>query len=59
MDANRDELMPLFRDTYGRVEADRWWGGWRIFFMACAELFGYRNGEEWGISHYLFEKREA
>ena len=55
MDARRDTLKPLFADTYG-ADAARWWMRWRIFFMACAELFGYAGGEEWLVAHYLFEK---
>jgi cyclopropane-fatty-acyl-phospholipid synthase len=56
MDANRAVLFPLFRKTYGQHEAKKWWVRWRIFFMACAELWGYRNGEEWIVSHYLLQK---
>ena len=56
MDAARDELLPLIRETYGEEQQTRWWTYWRVFFMACAELWGYRNGEEWIVSHYRFRK---
>ncbi|WP_428264238.1 SAM-dependent methyltransferase [Haliangium sp.] len=53
LDDRRDALLPILRDTYGPSEAARWLGRWRIFFMACAELFGYRRGSEWWVAHYL------
>ena len=56
MDAHREEIFPLFRDTYGPEQATKWWAYWRVFYMACAELWGYKNGEEWLVSHYLFRK---
>jgi cyclopropane-fatty-acyl-phospholipid synthase len=59
MDANRAEIMPILRDTYGPRNAARWWAYWRVFFMSCAELWGYRGGTEWIVSHYLFEKPGA
>lgn len=55
MDEKKEKLMPLFEKTYGK-EATQWWNRWRVFYMACAELFAYDGGKEWGVSHYLFEK---
>jgi cyclopropane-fatty-acyl-phospholipid synthase len=57
MDRSRADLMPLLARTYGENQALRWWVYWRVFFMACAELWGYAGGREWQVSHYLFEKR--
>jgi cyclopropane-fatty-acyl-phospholipid synthase len=58
MDAARDVLWPEFQRMYGE-EARRMWAFWRVFFMACAELWNYRRGSEWFVSHYLFSKRSA
>ena len=56
MDAQRKALWPIFVSTYGESRAQTWWMRWRIFFMACAELFGYAKGKQWWVGHYLFEK---
>ena len=56
MDRNRAEIMPLFAATYGANQAVNWWAYWRIFYLSCAELWGYRGGKEWIVSHYLFRK---
>ena len=50
-DQHRAEIMTIFETTYG-ADAARWFQRWRVFFIASAELFGYRAGEEWGVSHY-------
>jgi len=57
MDEHKDVIMPLFEKTYGKDQAVKWWVYWRIFFMSCAELWGYDKGNEWFVSHYLFQKR--
>ena len=50
-------MRQLFVRTYGAAEADRWVERWRLFFIACSELFAYRAGSEWFVSHYRWERR--
>jgi len=58
-DAAEKDLMPLFETTYGgRAAARLWIRRWRIFYLACSELFRYRGGGEWMVSHYLFRKAD-
>ncbi|MBZ4201265.1 MAG: cyclopropane-fatty-acyl-phospholipid synthase family protein [Methylotenera sp.] len=47
----------ILADCYGAENVVLWRQRWRIFFMACAELFGYNAGQEWWVGHYLFEKK--
>ncbi|WP_132543085.1 SAM-dependent methyltransferase [Plasticicumulans lactativorans] len=56
LDAAREPVLALFREVYGAADARRWLHRWRVFFMACAELFGYADGAEWGVSHYRFSR---
>lgn len=54
-DKNRDEINIIFQKTYGD-DWNLWIKRWRLFFLATAGLFGYDNGEEWFVSHYLLQK---
>jgi cyclopropane-fatty-acyl-phospholipid synthase len=56
LDSQRERVLPVLARTYGAADAAQWLQRWRIFFMACAELFGTRDGQEWWVSHYLFER---
>ncbi len=57
LDARRQDALHVLTDAYGEADAPRWLNRWRVFFMACAELWGYDGGREWMVSHYLFRPR--
>ncbi len=59
MDRNRHSILPVMASVYGESDAEKWFQRWRIFFMACSELWGFRNGNEWMVSHYLFQNRPS
>ena len=56
-DRSRDEVLRVLEAAYGHEHAARWNQRWRMFWMACAELFGYRDGNEWLVAHYRFGRR--
>jgi cyclopropane-fatty-acyl-phospholipid synthase len=59
LDDHREQAAAILAEVYGRRLAKRWLRRWRIFFMACSELWGYRGGEEWLVSHYRLRRRGA
>ncbi|HSH76305.1 MAG TPA: cyclopropane-fatty-acyl-phospholipid synthase family protein [Longimicrobiales bacterium] len=56
LEARRDAVLAVLRRAYGE-DAKLWYHRWRLFFLACEELFGYRRGEEWMVAHYRFAPR--
>ena len=56
MDREKNKILPILEQVYGLKERNTWFQRWRIFFMSCAELFGYNRGYQWFVAHYLFKK---
>ena len=54
LDERRGEVLRVLAERYGREAAAAGRRCGAIFFMACAELWGFRGGREWGVSHYRF-----
>ena len=58
MDSNKTKILELFRRNNSNSVAKKKFYFWRLFFIACAEIFGYNGGSEWIISHHLFKKSD-
>ena len=56
-DANKGAILQVLAQAYGAQNAQLWSQRWRMFWMACAELFGYADGQEWVVAHYRFARR--
>ena len=56
MDAHRGRILGLFADAYGRGRAEAWFHRWRVFNLACAELFAYDDGARWVVTHLRFAR---
>ena len=59
--SNRASVLEVFRDGPGgpgKPDAELSFQRWRLFFLACEELFGYEEGREWLVGHYRFRPSE-
>jgi len=54
LDENKKRVLELFRETYGEGNEHKWLFNWRLFNIACSELFHLHDGNEWFVSHYRF-----
>ena len=55
LEHKRDEATRILHEAYGS-NANQWYHRWRIFFLSCEELFGFRDGTEWMVTHYRFTR---
>lgn len=51
------ERAELALKSAGEMSPGRAVQKWRMFLMACSELFGFNRGHQWWVSHYRFGKR--
>ena len=57
LDANSQDVRRVLAHTYGPENERRWLVNWRLFFLACAGIWGFCGGREYLVSHYLFAPR--
>jgi cyclopropane-fatty-acyl-phospholipid synthase len=58
LDKRKTAITPMLERVYGEADSRRWWMRWRMFFLAVSEMFGYDDGREWRIGHYLFRAND-
>ena len=56
-DAHREEGLRILRTEHNAKDAKRLFGMWRLFFISTTEIWNWRGGNEWMVSHYLLSPR--
>lgn len=59
LDRNTTAVRQIMAETYGAENETLWLVNWRLFFMICSEVWDLGGGQEYLVSHYLFEKRKG
>jgi cyclopropane-fatty-acyl-phospholipid synthase len=59
LDDNVTEVRRILAETYGSEQETLWLANWRLFFLICGEVWSYRGGKEYLVSHYLFKSRKG
>ena len=57
VDANKPAALAALATVETTESTARLLQRWRMFFMACAELFGLNGGEDWFVGHYRLAKK--
>jgi cyclopropane-fatty-acyl-phospholipid synthase len=57
LDRHEAEMRKTLGSAYGADKETLWLVNWRLFFMGCEETWKLRQGQEYLVSHYLFEKQ--
>ncbi|MCA2980113.1 MAG: class I SAM-dependent methyltransferase, partial [Myxococcaceae bacterium] len=57
LDARRDAITALFARHHPLAEAERWVHRWRLFFLGVSGMFGFDEGQQWGVTHFRFARR--
>jgi cyclopropane-fatty-acyl-phospholipid synthase len=59
LDAKKSEAFDIIGGSDNPASKVIQFNRWRMFVMACQELFGYRKGNEWHVAHYLFTRNSS
>ena len=57
LDNNQEKALDILERSDNPTPANIQFNRWRMFVMACQEMFGFRQGQEWFVSHYLFKPK--
>lgn len=54
LDEHRERILQLFEGQPEGITARASFNRWRVFTIACEELFAFAGGDEWHVSHARF-----